>query len=247
MKQALDLRNLTSILLAALALALLVIIVIELDWGARVSLPIPQPKPQKSNLVLASLQPEFVLPPLEESFAETLARPLLVPSRRPSPPAPPPEPPKPTMRKGQFALVGVILTKGTNVALLRDVASGKVSRVEQGKTINDMRVEKMEPEKVTLEQYGDREEIVLKIQAQTRQPQPMPMPAQTGVPGNQNAVMPPMPPPISGPQSPPLPGFVPGFGPSPYANHAQPYAPGASASPNPQDISARRRAATKAP
>ena len=164
MKRHLQLRNLPTALLLLLALLLLVTIGIEIDWGRRIISPLPQPKPQETKLALAPLHPEFGLPPLEPTYAGVLERPLFVPTRRPPPPPPPAVPPKPAMKKGQFVLVGVIFTKDKKVALLREIASGKVSRVEQGKEINGILVASMEREKVILKQWDDQEEIVLKIQ-----------------------------------------------------------------------------------
>ena len=182
MKLRVDLKHLASALLAVPALLLALTIGSEIGWGARVRLPTPQPNLHKSNLLLPAPQPEFVLPPLDQSFVATLERPLLTPTRRPSPPPPPPvvpPPPKPTMRKGQFVLMGVILTKDKNVALLREIANGKVLRVEQGKEINGILVAAMEKEKVTLTQWDDREELMLKIQPG----QKFPSPSQVGMPG----------------------------------------------------------------
>lgn len=182
MKLRFDRRYLISLLLAVPVVVLILVIGTELGWGRRINLPIPQPKPQKSNLSLAALQAEFVLPPLDQSFVATLERPLLTPTRRPSPPPPPPvvpPPPKPTMRKGQFVLLGVILTKDKNVALLREIANGKVLRVEQGKEINGILIAAMEKEKVTLTQWDDREELTLKIQPG----QKTSAPSQAGMPG----------------------------------------------------------------
>jgi hypothetical protein len=244
MKRLLEWRYLKAMLLAVFAVLLLLVIGSEIGWGSRVKLPVPQPKPQKSSLALVPLQPEFVLPPVEQGFAETLNRPLLVPTRRPPLPPPPVEPPKPLMRKGQFVLVGVILTKARNVALLREVATGKVSRVEQGKEINGIKAEKMEPEKVTLTQWDDREEIVLKIQAAGAQAKATAQPGLSGSPPRPGV-------PAASAQAyqAPLPGFIPGFGPSPYADHANP--PGSVVPPpaqNVQEAVARRRAAVgKAP
>jgi hypothetical protein len=85
-----------------------------------------------------------------------------------SPPSPPLvpvaiEPPKPTMRKGQFILDGIIITKDKNIALLREVASRKMVRVELGQEINGMQVEKLERDKITFKQGDEREEVILKI------------------------------------------------------------------------------------
>lgn len=189
MKLRYDRRYLIAILLVLAALALMAVIGNEIGWGQRISLQPPKSKPQQSKVVLAPLRPEFGLPPLEQTYTEVLARPLFVPGRRPPPPPPPVVPPKPAMRKGQFMLVGVILTKDKNVALLREIATGKVSRVERGKEINGILVASMEKERVVLKQWDDQEELVLKFQPMpkmlpTAQAMPPPMaPPQTGIPG----------------------------------------------------------------
>jgi hypothetical protein len=136
----------------------------ELGWGRRIRLPIPVPKPAPAVRVDYSVQPEFALLPLEQGFAETTARPVFTPVRRPPPPPAPPEPPKPTMKKGQFVLLGALITKEKNIALLREVATGKATRVEQGKEIKNITVANVLPEKVILTQYDDTEELELKIQ-----------------------------------------------------------------------------------
>lgn len=197
MKALLNPRYLVSALLCVLIAGFAATIGWETDWGRNLYQPVRLPKTQATKLALTAFQPEFTLPPLDQSFTEILLRPLFVATRRPPPPPPPPAPiipPKPTMRKGQFLLLGVILTKDKNVALLREVATGKVSRVEQGKEINGIRVEKLEAEKVTFKQWDDTEEVILKIQAM---PKPPPLPVTpVGVPGQ-----------------PVQPGAVPGAGP----------------------------------
>lgn len=186
MKPRFQLRYLTTTLLLVVASLLLVALGIEIDWGRRISLPLPQPKLQDTKLVLAPLQPEFGLPPLDPTYAAMLERPLFVPTRRPPPPPPPVVPPKPAMRKGQFILVGVILTKEKKIAFLREIANGKVLRVEEGKEINGILVSSMEKEKIILKQWDDQEELVLKIQPMPKMPptaQVPPMaPGQPGVP-----------------------------------------------------------------
>ena len=188
MKLPFEPRHFTTILLLALILLLIWTIGTELGWGNRVNVLLPQPKPQKNRLTVLPLQPEFVLLPLDQSYTEILARPLFVSSRRPlppkfvprqgspsastrrppPPPSPPPlpvaiEPPKPTMRKGQFILDGIIITKDKNIALLREVATRKMVRVELGQEINGMQIEKLDRDKITFKQGDEREEVILKI------------------------------------------------------------------------------------
>jgi len=195
MKLPFEPRHFTTLLLLALILLLIWTIGTQLGWGHRVNVLLPQPKPQKNRPTVLSLQPEFVLRSLDQSYTEILARPLFVSSRRPlppklvprqrspssastrrppPPPTPPPvpvpvaiEPPKTTMRKGQFILDGIIITKDKNIALLREVATRKMVRVELGQEINGMQIEKLDRDKITFKQGDEREEVILKIKTAT--------------------------------------------------------------------------------
>ena len=165
-------------------LALFVAIGLELDWGRRIRPILPELKPTPAARVDYPIQPEFTLLPLEQGFAETTARPVFVPVRRPPPP---PAPPKPAMQKGQFVLLGALITKDKIIALLREVATGKATRVEKGKEIKGITVADIFPEKVVLTQYDDTEELALKIQplpkSAAKAPQQAPQTA-AGAPSN---------------------------------------------------------------
>ncbi|MDP1679956.1 MAG: hypothetical protein Q8L02_07605 [Candidatus Nitrotoga sp.] len=195
MKLPFEPRHFTNILLLVMILLLIWTIGTELGWGNRINVSLPQPKLQKNRPAVLPLQPDFVLLSLDQSYTAILARPLFVPTRRPlppkfvprqhspssastrrlSPPSPPPlpvpvEPPKPTMRKGQFILDGIIITKDKNIALLREVATRKMVRVELGQEINGMQVEKLDRDKITFKQGDEREEVILKIKTGPSQP-----------------------------------------------------------------------------
>jgi len=133
----------------------------ELDWGRHIHPSLPVPKSTPAARMDYPIQPEYTLLPLQQGFAETTARPVFTPGRSPPPL---PVPPKPAMQKGQFVLLGTLITKEKSIALLRDVATGKATRVEQGKEIKGITVINVLPEKVSLMQYDDSEELVLKIQ-----------------------------------------------------------------------------------
>lgn len=137
----------------------------ELDWGRRIHPSLPVPKPAPAARVDSPIQPGFTLLALEQGFAETMARPVFTAARQPPPPPASPAPPKPAMQKGQFVLLGALITRDNSVALLRDVATGKTIRVEQGKEIRGIMVTNVFPERVTLTQYDDSEELMLKIQS----------------------------------------------------------------------------------
>jgi hypothetical protein len=97
----------------------------------------------------------------DQEYAETGARPLFSPTRRPAPALA--QANVGSMAKGQFILTGVISAGGMKIALLREKASGRVVRVEQGKDVNGITVAQIEPEQVTLAQGGDQEVVPLLV------------------------------------------------------------------------------------
>lgn len=151
-------------------LILVGVIGLELDWGRHIRLPLPEPKSMLAAREDYTIQPEFTLLPLAQGFAETTARPVFIPVRRPPPPPDPTKSAKAAMIKGQFIMHGALIYKDKRIALLFDVAAGKAIRVEQGKEIKGITVAKVLPEKVTLTQYDDTEELVLKVQPSVRPP-----------------------------------------------------------------------------
>lgn len=174
---------------------ILVIGGLELDWGRRFQAPLPVLREPVAKPVETLLLPEFVLPPLEQGYAETVSRPLFVATRRAAPPPPPPTPPKPMMQKGQFILLGAIIAKDVSVALLKEKSSGKTFRVTKGKQINGITLDKVEAESVMLTQWDDKEELTLKIQPMSRPaPAPAPAAARSGQPPADGAGAPVVPP-----------------------------------------------------
>lgn len=168
--------NIKSLALLAWALAnaaLVLAIGSELDWGGSLHLPVPAPVVHPPVPIEITLPPDYRLPEREKTYAATLERPLFVPSRREAPPVPPPPPPPPpTMKKGQFQLLGTTITDEIRTALVKEVSSGKVRQIELNQTINGLRLEQVEPERVVFTQYGDREELHLKIQSSPKVPPP---------------------------------------------------------------------------
>lgn len=68
------------------------------------------------------------------------------------------------MQKGQFQLLGTIITDEAKIAVVREIASGKERQVFQGYTVNGLQLELVEANRVVFTQHDDREEIRLKIQ-----------------------------------------------------------------------------------
>ena len=162
------LLNIKGLAISAWGLAnavLLVGIGGELGWGEGLRQPLPMPEQLPSLPVAVEVHPDFQLPPREKAFKQSLERPLFVPNRRKAPPPPPPPPPpRPTMQKGQFQLLGTIITDEAKIAVVREIASGKERQVFQGYTVNGLLLESVETNRIVFTQYDDREEIRLKIQ-----------------------------------------------------------------------------------
>jgi len=145
----------------------------ELGWGENLHLTLPAPVVHPSVPVEITLPPDYHLPAREKTYAATLERPLFVPSRSPAPPVPPPPPPPPpTMKKGQFQLLGTTITDEVRIAIVKEVAGGKVRQIQLNQTINGLRLEQVEPDRIVFTQYDDREELRLKIQPSLKAPPP---------------------------------------------------------------------------
>lgn len=167
--------NIKSVALLAWALvnvALVLAIGSELGWGKHLHLPRPAPVVHRPVTAEITLPPDYRLPALDRAYAETLERPLFVPTRRKPPPPPPPAVERPTMKKGQFLLLGTTITDELKAAIVKEVAGGKVRQVVLNQTINGLRLEQVEADSVVFTQYDDREELRLKIQPSPKAPPP---------------------------------------------------------------------------
>lgn len=141
---------------------------------AEAALPLP-PEPRVTAAPMESSagpadEPEFSMPPLE-NFAETLARPLFMDTRRPPEPGaepvalepdPQPEPPKPTPKLVGMELSGIVITPASRVALVRSARGREVVRLKEGEEIDGWIVETIDPDRVVLRQADAFEELTLK-------------------------------------------------------------------------------------
>ena len=148
--------------LAVLAAALLVVIALELASGATLRERLASTATPHGTAVQTKLLPAVAAVNPEQEYAETAARPLFTPTRRPAPPAAVAGSPS-SMPKGQYVLTAVIIANGLKTALLREKSSGRVLRVEKGKDFNGVTVAEIEPEKITLAQGGDQEVLSLSV------------------------------------------------------------------------------------
>jgi hypothetical protein len=143
----------------------------QVGWGRSLSPATPRLDSGLSAYQPPTLQAPFSLLPAD-SFLEVTLRPLFISTRRPPPPPPPVEPPKPTMRKGQFILVGVTIVPPVKVAFLHEISRNKVVAVHEGQQVNGVSVDQIEERSVTLKQYDDQEQLGLKVNALPRKNQP---------------------------------------------------------------------------
>lgn len=113
-----------------------------------------------ARVVEAKLLPAFRLPPEQQAGNEMLARPLFVPGRRPAPVA---ASAGGAMKKGQFVLQGTTITGALSIAMLKEVATGVVHRVEKGRDLQGMTLAEVAPEHVVLRAGDDSETLMLVV------------------------------------------------------------------------------------
>lgn len=143
----------------------------QAQWGTQPGLTVPIVAEQIPVKIEIVTLPDYRLPALKKNFTETLARPLFVSSRREAPPIPPPPPPpKPTMKQGQFVLLGTVLLDEGNMALLKETVGGKVRQITEGGLINGIKLERVQSDRVVLTQYEESEELRLKVLPSVKAP-----------------------------------------------------------------------------
>ena len=146
--------------LAGVALLLAVVVALELGTapsGTAGAAPGKSPAPPDAKL----LPPTLAQAP-EQAYPEMAARPLFTPTRRPAPAEPGQG--KQTFARGQFVLQGVIVVGDQRTALLKEKSTGKVHRVDRGKDVNGIVVERVDPTEVVLASGDEREKIALVVQ-----------------------------------------------------------------------------------
>lgn len=189
-----------------------------------------------AKVVEAKLLPPFTLPSEAEVAPETTARPLFVPTRRPSPPLATAS--ASTMKRGQYVLTGVTVTPDAAFAFLKEVAGGKTQSVRKGAQVGGITVETVEPRRVVLRQGDEIEELSLNVQVPPRmtaaRAPSTALPPVPGAPPTPPGAATPAPPTRAGPARIPLPGFPGGTPPA-----TPPATSGAPATTAP--VSGRRR------
>lgn len=163
MKAAMHRARYVLIVLTALSLLLAGVLLWEWEQGVELrgelmklrKLPVTPIPPQK---VLA----EFSLLKVEAGFPELLARPIFSVNRLAYTTAAQAD--AGAMKKGQFVLVGVIVSPGQRSALLRDAITGKTERLAQTGVARGMTLSQVLPGRVVLRQGDESEELFLNAQ-----------------------------------------------------------------------------------
>ena len=159
-------------LLAMASLSLLLAGVLLWEWERGMNLQRELLKLRKMPVTAVPPQkilPEFSLPDPETGFPELLARPIFSTSRRAFVAAAPED--AGAMKKGQFVLVGVLISPRQRSALLRDVATGKTETVAQVGVVRGMTVGQVLPGRVVLRQGEESEELLLNVLTGPKPPQ----------------------------------------------------------------------------
>lgn len=108
-----------------------------------------------------NILPEFKLPAEEAAFPEFVSRSLFSINRRSSAIAS--KGGVAAMKKGQFVLVGVLITPQRSSAQLRDVQTNRAETVTLNGVIRGMTVAEVGPSKLVLRQGAESEELILNV------------------------------------------------------------------------------------
>jgi hypothetical protein len=184
-----------SLALAGASLVLAGAIAWEWDQSMALKLHLQQLAKMPATPVPAQpILPEFALPDPVAGFPELTARPLFLSGRRPSASAG--SGGSGAAAKGQFVLVGVLITPQLRSALLRDTQTGKTETVAMGAVVRGLTLGDVQPDRAVLRQGAESEELPLTVQMGSRTapsapvpatPAPSTSPAQSQVPSRPSA------------------------------------------------------------
>lgn len=178
MKAAMERENILAAVLAVAAVLLAGILVLEWARGSQLQQELTKMRAiPVTPLPPLKVMAEFNLPNAETGFPELLSRPMFAASRRASASA---GKGGGAMKKGQFVLVGVLITPQQRSALLRDVQTNKTETVALVGVVRGMTLGEVESTRVVLRQGAESEELLLMVQSGPKSPAP-PAPPQNRV------------------------------------------------------------------
>ena len=175
MKAPIGREKILALTLAAASVLLLGVLAWEWEQGKSLERDLLRLQKLPVTAVPAQkILPEFSLPGNEAGFPELLSRPLFSVTRRASGSA---AKDAGSMKKGQFVLVGVLISPNHRSALLRDVVSNKTETVALIGVVRGLTLGDVQTDRVTLRQGAESEELMLNVQAGPKPPAGIKTPA----------------------------------------------------------------------
>ena len=227
-----------GLVLAAISIILMSVLLWEWEQGKNLERELLKMRKLPVTAVPAQkILPEFSLPDKEAGFPELLSRPVFSANRRPSGAA---AKGAGAMKKGQFVLVGVLISPRQRSALLRDVVSNKTETVALVGMLRGLTLGDVQADRVVLRQGAESEELMLNVQTGPKLPvAPQNQASPSTLAGQPPAAVPP-----AKPASAAAPALVPALAPASAASSAQPAPPAqpAAAPPPPTARPALRSA-----
>lgn len=157
-----------GLVLAAISLILMSVLLWEWEQGRNLERELLKMRKLPVTAVPAQkILPEFSLPDKESGFPELLSRPVFSTNRRPSGAA---AKGAGAMKKGQFVLVGVLISPRQRSALLRDVVSNKTETVALVGVLRGLTLGDVQADRVVLRQGAESEELMLNVQTGPKPP-----------------------------------------------------------------------------
>lgn len=176
MKSAKKRMNYLAIALMCVVVLLTGVLYWEWDQGIQLEQElIKMRKVPATPISIKAILPEFSLPEAESGFPELVSRSLFSVNRRSSASAS--KGGRSAMKKGQFVLVGVLVTPAQKSALLRDVQTNKTETVAQNAVLRGLTLGVVEPTRVVLRQGVETEELILNVQIGPKGPVALSPPA----------------------------------------------------------------------
>lgn len=169
MKVSVRRENYLAIALLLVSLLLAGVLIWEWDQGLRLkqdllklrNIPAVSAKP-------LNILPEFTLPSEDAGFPELISRSMFAVNRRSTAVAT--KGGVSAMKKGQYILVGVLITPQQSSAQLRDVQTKRAETVALNGVIRGMTVGEVGPSRVVLRQGAESEELILNVQTGPKSP-----------------------------------------------------------------------------
>lgn len=169
MKAKMEPGKVLSIILALCVLMLSGLLFWEWQQGLELERDLLKMRKIPVTMVPAQkILPEFKLPDAEAGFPELVSRTMFAGNRRSTAAAS--KGGQSAMTRGQFMLVGVLITPKQRSALLRDTKTNKTETVALGGLVRGMTLSEAGNSRVVLQQGAETEELTLNVQTGPKPP-----------------------------------------------------------------------------